>query len=173
MTPKLRAPGATIFFAAAGLWSVLFYSGPLEYRVPHIIFYTVLTLNTYYSIHFFSHVTPKSQFQNGIDLVLAAAYVALALSIGDPLSFSLRALLVFTVAPAKYAHMLGRTPYDGTLRRKILIDLLGTFLCFVVLALTINGLALQAAWILAGLFSVANVYLLWMRPMYAHEGVIE
>lgn len=171
MTAKHRAAVATLLFAAAGLCSMLFQGGTSVYRLPHVIFYAVLTLNTYYSIRFYSAFTPNSLFQGGIDFLLVVAYIALALSIGQPLAFSLCALLVFMLAPAKYAHMLGRTPHDGTLRRKIRIDLLGTLLCSGAVALTLYGLPLPAAWLLAGLFTIANVYLLWVRPMYAHEAI--
>ena len=37
------------------------------------------------------------------------------------------------------------------------------------LGLTLAGLQLKAAWILAILFALANVYLLLVRPMYSHE----
>lgn len=169
MSPKLRALSATVLFTVVGVCATLFHSVPWEYVFPHAIFYVVLTINTFFSIRFYSAFTPESGFQSIIDFTLAAAYVALGLTIGIPLFFALCALIIFTIAPAKYAHMLGRTPHDTTLRRKILIDLLGTAMCVLVLVLTLAGMEAKAAWILAGLFSVANVYLLFIRPMYAFE----
>lgn len=166
MSPKLRALTATILFAAVGVWSVLFHNVPWEYSIPHIIFYVVLTINTYFSVRFYTAITPASVFQTLIDVALAAAYIGLALTIGVPIAFAYFALLIFTIAPAKYAHLLGKTPHDKTLRRKILIDLLGTLMCVFVLGLTLVGLELKAAWILAGLFTLANIYLLAIKPMY-------
>ncbi len=166
MSPYIRALSATILFSVVGFWSVLFHSVPWEFVVPHVLFYAVLTINTFFSVRFFSAFTPESSFQSCIDGALTVAYIALALSIGIPIAFALCALIIFTIAPAKYAHMLGRTPHDKTLRKKILIDLLGTALCVVVLVLTLCGFKTEAAWMLAALFSIANIYLLWVRPMY-------
>lgn len=168
MTPKTRARAATVLFAFVGLWSVLFNNVPWEFTVPHGLFYAVLTLNTYFSILFHSQFTPDSRFQTFIDLALVASYIALALSIGVPVAFSFCAVLIFAIAPAKYAHAIGHTPYDKTLRRKVLIDHLGTVGSVIVLGLTLAGLQLKAAWILAILFTLANIYLLIIRPMYTH-----
>lgn len=168
MNPNLRALGVTILFAIAAFWSLLFHNEPWEYVIPHVLFYAVLTINTYYSVRFYAAFTPESAFQTGIDLALAAAYIALALSIGLPLAFSFCALAVFTIAPAKYAHLLGKTPYNATLRKKILIDLLGTAMCVLVLGLTIAGFESKGAWTLTGLFTAANIYLLFIKPMHRH-----
>lgn len=168
MNPKTRALAATILFSIVGCWALLFHIIPWEFVVPNGIFYIVLTINTYFSVRFYSAFTPDEPFQTFIDLLLAAAYIALALVIGIPVAFAFFALLVFTIAPAKYAHMLGKTPYDKTLRRKIMIDLLGTFMCACVLGLSLIGLELKAAWILAILFTLANIYLLAIKPMYRH-----
>lgn len=166
MNPKIRALSVTILFSVVGVWAILFHSVPWEYVVPHVLFYAILTLNTYFSVRFYTAFTPESAFQTGIDLALAGAYIALALSIGIPVAFSFFALLIFVVAPAKYAHLLGKTSHDATLRKKILIDLLGTIMCVGVLGLTLAGLEYKAAWILTGLFGIANLYLLGIRPMY-------
>lgn len=166
MNPSMRALSASVLFAAVGVWSLLFHSVPWEFVVPHIVFYATLTLNTFFSIRFYTGMTPESTFQTLIDLILAASYVALALAIGLAVPFAFFALLIFAIAPAKYAHLLGKTPHDKTLRKKILIDLLGTLMCAMVLGLTLVGMELEAAWILASLFVAANVYLLAIRPMY-------
>ncbi len=166
MSPKNRALAATILFSVVGMWSILFHSVPWEFVVPHVIFYAVLTLNTFFSVRFYTSFTPPSLFQSFIDIALAAAYIGLALTIGIPLAFAFFALTVFTIAPAKYAHMLGRTAHDATLRKKILIDLLGTVMCVFVLGLTLVGFEQKAAWILAALFTAANIYLLAIKPMY-------
>jgi hypothetical protein len=166
MSPKIRALAATILFSITGCWALLFHTIPWEFVIPNGIFYAVLTINTYFSIRFYSAFTPDEPFQTFIDLLLAASYIGLALTIGIPVAFAFFALLIFVVAPAKYAHMLGKTPHDKTLRRKILIDLLGTFTCAFVLGLSLIGLELKAAWILAVLFTLANIYLLAIKPMY-------
>lgn len=166
MNGTVRALGATILFTGAGVWALLFHSVPWEYVAPHAIFYAVLVLNTFHSIRFFSPLTPERPFQTFIDLALGGAYVALALSIGIPVMFAFFATLLFILASAKYADLLQRTPHDATMRKKILIDLLGATLCIATLGLTLIGAPQNAAWILAVSFLIANAYLLWIRPMY-------
>lgn len=168
MNPNTRALGATILFSVAALWALLFHAVPFEFVWPHALFYATLTINTYFSVRFYSAFTPETTFQYLIDGALTLAYIALALSIGLPVPFALCALLVFAIAPAKYAQMLGATAYDKTLRKKILIDLLGTSMCVAVLGITLLGYESQGAWLLAGLFAAANVYLLLIKPMYRH-----
>ncbi len=172
MNPVTKALAVTILFSAVGCWALLFRDVAWDSALPHAIFYAVLTLNTYFSVRFYSRFTPASFFQSGIDCALVTAYIGLALSIGLPTSFALFALAVFAIAPAKYIHLLGKTPYDATLRRKIRIDLLGTSLCVAVVSLTLAGFAVSAAWILSGLFTVANIYLLMINPMYRHVEAI-
>jgi hypothetical protein len=169
MNPTTRALGATIVFAGVGMWALLFHNVPWEFLVPHAIFYAVLTLNTFYSVRMYTVIAPESAFQSLIDIALAASYIALGLTIGLPLAFSFCALIIFTIAPMKYAHMLLHTQHDATLKRKIMIDLLGTLMCAFVLGLTLIGLELKGAWILASLFALANIYLLYIKPMYFYE----
>ncbi len=168
MTPAIRALAATILFSIVGISSLFFHDTVSQFTLPNALFYTVLTINTYFSVRFYSAWTPTSIIQTAIDLALMVAYIALGLSIGTPLAFSFFALIVFAIAPVKYANLLGKTPYNATLRKKIFIDLLGTALCVVVLGLTRTSVALPAAWFGAGLFTLANVYLLCIRPMYRH-----
>ena len=168
MNSGLRAFFVTYLFLTVGLWWALFHAPAGPTTLPHLIFYAVLTLNTYFSVRFHASFTPESPFQTCIDLALAVSYIALAVSIGAPIAFSFCAVLIFAIAPAKYTHTIGRTPHDKTLRKKVLIDLLGTVGCVLVLGLTFAGFELQAAWILAGTFTLANMYLLFIRPMYVH-----
>lgn len=164
----MRALAATYLFVVVGLWSLIFGVHDNSYELPHLLFYATLTLNTYFSIRFYSYFTPAVVFQSAIDIALAAAYICLALTIGVPILFALCATIVFTIAPLKYAHMLGFTPYDATLRRKILIDLAGTCMCLSALILTLMGYVHEAAWLLAIVFAIANIHLLIINPMYRH-----
>ena len=73
MSPVSRARSATVLFSVVGVWSVLFHSVPWEYVYPHALFYAVLTINTFFSIRFYSAFTPASRFQTLIDLALVNA----------------------------------------------------------------------------------------------------
>ncbi len=166
MTPLMRAIAATVLFsvvAVISLWKGAFSS---PYFIPHILFYAVLTLNTFFSVKLYASIQPKNIPQFFIDAVLGVLYIALALSIGDQVLFSLFALLVFIAATPKYALMLGKIPHEALLRRKIKIDTTGIALCAAVFIGTILGFGMLSAWVLAVVFALANVYLLLIRPMY-------
>jgi hypothetical protein len=126
-------------------------------------------MNTYFSIRFFSAFTPASLFQRALDGVLLCSYLMLAVSLGTSILFPYCVVVIFTLAPIKYVHMLGKTPYDRTVRKKIAIDLAGTLLGVCVLGIALTGSAQASAWTLAILFLLANVYLMLVRPMYRHE----
>jgi hypothetical protein len=161
-----RAVVATVIFSIAGIIALFAQKVGNAFLVPHVAFYAWLTINTYFSILFFAPITPPSITQSAIDVVLGLVYLALAFSIGYPVAFSFAALAIFTIAPLKYMHLVGKTPHDLTMRKKINIDLLGTMLCIFTVVLTVLGYELFAAWMLASVFVVANVYLLFVQPMY-------
>src|SRR3989344_154879 len=166
MTPNVKALLACIVFALAGVVSALFFAPLSSLTVPHIIFYAVLTLNSYFSVRLFAAIQPQDTWQFIADAILVAVYLALALSIGNPVWFAFFALSVFIAAPPKYALMLGKIPYTRLLKKKIRIDLTGTAFCALILGATILGYQFQSAWALALIFLVANVYLLMIKPMY-------
>src|SRR3954470_23834087 len=106
MNPKTRALGATYLFTCVGAWALLFHNVPWGFVIPHAIFYTVLTLNTYYSVRLYTEIAPEHTFQKSVDVALAVLYIALGLTMGLPMPFAFFALCIFTVAPMKYAQML-------------------------------------------------------------------
>src|SRR3989344_3748738 len=59
MTPNVKALLACIVFALAGVVSALFFAPLSSLTVPHIIFYAVLTLNSYFSVRLFIAAPPK------------------------------------------------------------------------------------------------------------------
>jgi hypothetical protein len=166
MAPAQKAWVVCILFAGVGVWSLLFHDVPNEIALPHALFYLVLTINSFYSIRFYSEWTPPSFLQSVVDGALVIAYIALALSIGLPTAFAFFALCIFVIAPMKYAEMLGKTSHDKTLRRKIMIDMLGTILMTAVLGGTLLGYREESVWVLTIIFALANVYFLMIRPMY-------
>lgn len=164
--PTLKAAATTAVFSLVGMWTLLYRAPQTQELLPHVIFYIVLVVNTFLSVRFYSPIQPKNVSQAAIDAILFITYLALALSIGRPVAFAFAALCLFIEAPVKYALMLGIIPHDALLKRKIFIDGQGTVLCAAVLAATLGGYELAGAWALAVLFTLANIYLLLIRPMY-------
>lgn len=157
---------ATAAFSLAGIASLALVAPASSVLLPHIIFYAVLVLNTFFSIRFFSRIAPENLSQIEIDTVLVILYFALASSLGRPILFAFFALCLFIAASSKYPLLLLVIPQTDVLKRKILIDLLGTATCAGILGATLLGYAFEAAWTSAILFSLANVYLLAIKPMY-------
>ena len=164
--PTTRAWLATVLFTGAGLLSLWLVAPWNEYLLPHVLFYAVLTLNSFFSIRLYASIQPKRIEQSALDTALVLVYLALAFSIGRPEFFALFALIVFITATPKYAYMLGHIPHGPLLRRKILIDISGIAFCAAVFAGTMAGMPLLFAWVLAIGFAVANIYHLIIHPMY-------
>src|SRR3989344_1408128 len=161
MNPAAKSVLVATVFSLAGIISALFYSVVSPFLLPHFIIYAVLVLNTYFSVRFWGGLQPKDSRQLLIDAALVGAYLALAFSMGEP--------TYFAFATFKYVLMRGRTPYEAIVERKIHIDALGAFGCAIVIGGIFLGYALEAAWLFAIGFSLANVHLLLIRPMYRLE----
>ncbi len=166
MSPTIRSWLATSVFALAGIIAVLFYSIVSPFLLPHFIIYMVLVINTFFSIRFWAAHQPNDIRQFLIDAVLVVAYLTLAFSIGEPLHFAIVSLGVFIAATIKYVLMRGRTPHEALVEHKTFLDALGAIACAALLGGTLSGYALETAWIFAIGFSLANVHLLFVRPMY-------
>src|SRR3989344_5835049 len=169
MTSSTKALLVTTSFSILGIASLLFSAPSSELVVPHVLFYAVLTVNSYFSVRLFSSIQPSTISQSVADTILVLMYIALAFSIRHPLAFAFFALSVFVAAIPKYALMLEVVPQRMLLKRKIFIDCMGTALCTAVLGGTVLGFELESAWTLAAIFTFANVYLLFIRPMYRLE----
>lgn len=169
MKASYKAWLVTLGFSLIGIVSLIFFAPRSEFVIPHTLFYAVLTLNSFFSVRLFSAIQPKTISQTAADAILVLVYCGLALSIGDPIPFAFFALCVFVAAPPKYALMLGVIPHNSLLKRKILIDLVGTALCTAILGGALFGYELESAWTLAVVFTLANIYLLFIRPMYRLE----
>ena len=162
-----KALAVATFFYIVGLLGYMSSAGANDAAPLLGLFYVVLTLNTYYSVRFFSPLThPNDIAQRLMDVVLVLVYILLAFSFGAVAVFTFFALCLFIVATAKYALLIGAAPY-ATVRHKILIDLLGAAWCVICLCGALEGYTTESAWVLAGGFLIANLYLLGWRPMYA------
>jgi hypothetical protein len=160
---------ATLFVGAIGIlgaWMCAVFAPLTQELLPHAIFLAVLLLNTFFSIRFFANIQPNDRAQMLMDIALAIIYILLALTLGHPISFALSALALFILSPAKYALMLEVIPHTKLLKKKILINLLGAGACTLLLTSAFFEYPLFGAWAFATAFALANVYLLYVNPMY-------
>ncbi len=166
-THHTKALFTTTGFALVGVASWVFLVTDWYVSLPLAIFYAVLTVNTFPSVHLFASVVPDEDRRHfATDILLGFLYVLLAITFIDPISFALATTLLFIVASGKYAMLLNTIPHDALLKRKIIIDAFGALLSASVLGVMLAGFVFSASWALAGIFLAANVYLLWVRPMY-------
>jgi len=166
VSPVQKAWFVTCLFALIGLFAFFFVAPDTHIAWPDSLFYGIIVLNTFFSVRLFSHITPPSFWQALTDGALVLAYVALALAIGSEWAFPFFALCIFIAAVIKYALMLRIVPHEDVLKRKIIIDMLGVALCATALGVALAGWTLTSAWLLAIVFTIANIYLLLIKPMY-------
>lgn len=164
--PTAKAVLATTVFSLAGIVSALFYSVVSPFLLPHFIIYALLVINTYFSIRFWAALQPNDIRQFLIDAVLVVAYLALAFSMGEPTYFAFAAFTLFALATFKYVLMRGRTLYEAIVEHKTGIDTLGALACAALIAGVLLGFELEATWLFAIGFALANIYLLLINPMY-------
>lgn len=164
--PLIKTWLITIGILAIALWTLLFRAPLSSVLFPETIFLAVLVLNTFYSVRLYAAIQPDDIAQAIVDVVLVVVYIWLTLSLGTHVEYFLVATLLFVAATPKYMLMRGKIPYDALLRRKVKIDTTGIVMCALCLAIAYSGHSFLAAWIHAGTFTIANIYLLWIRPMY-------
>ena len=161
-----RALAATSFFLLCGAWFAATVSDRVR-SAPLVAFYGILLVNTFFSIRCFASIPETGGWeQRAVDLALVVCYAGLAASFREEGRFMILATLLFASATLKYAMLLDRPPYPALLARKIRLDTLGTIACAGTLIAVLRGHAPEACWIFAGLNVVANVYVLWLRPLY-------
>jgi hypothetical protein len=164
MSPKFKAYFFTILFSIIGIIMILknFNSAVL----PLILFYVILIINSYFSIEFFSKITPNDRYEQKIvDFSMVVIYLALILNLGNQLAYLLISVALFVVATLKYSLLLEIVKVK-TLKRKIIIDLFGGIACTLALAGSLAGYGEITNWIWAIAFLFANIYLLIINPMY-------
>ncbi len=173
--PRTKAIVVTAAFAIAGLIGCYTAESNWPDVMPMLVFYTVLTINSYFSVKLFTTITPPDEItQRTLDLVLMAIYFLLAYSFDNTKMFLIITLFLFIVAPLKYSLLLlGKVPHPKLLKKKITIDLLGTLLAAAVIAGSVAGYTHESAWALAIIFTIANVYFLLIDPMYKIIDYIE
>lgn len=131
-----------------------------------LTYYAVLVLNTFFSIRTFSAITPSHLLQTIFDATLLCGYVVLAFSFNSVLQFSIVSAVLFLVAIGKYIHLKHITAPSELLKRKVRMNALGALLSFSCAVLTLFSSSMVAASVLAVVFTAANVYVLYINPMY-------
>jgi hypothetical protein len=157
----------TLLAVTMGLVGTFVFVTDWSVSLPLVIFYVILVINTYPSVRLFSSLIPIDDGKHALaDFLLGGLFLFLPMTFGDPIQFTLCALVLFLGATGKYSLMLDELPHQRLLTRKIRIELLGVLMCASVLALMNFGFVLSAAWALAIIFAIANVYVLVLRPLY-------
>lgn len=163
----LRSIGGTMVFAVIGILSWVYFINDWRLSLPLGIFYVTLLFNTYFSIRLFSSVTPPdNRVQTVLDVLLFVSYVLIALNVWSVPRFIFFSLLMFIIATLKYAFLLNAVPHPKLLKRKIAVDLLGTFVLALALGGALAGFLLTSAWLMAAVFLAANIILFSVHPLY-------
>ena len=168
LSPSFKALVVSLFFLVlASYRSVI--SG-LTPPLALTLFYTVLCLNTYYSIKVFAALTnPWSISQNIIDVLLVIIYSTLAWYLADVSAALTLTVVLFGFAFIKYVILPPTFPSPQLLFRKKIIDGLGfigaLIIWFCVIVLHIK----EAVWVWTAGFILVNIYILWLKPLYVKD----
>lgn len=164
---RRKAAGFTAIFVVLGVVAAVVMVSDTVAALPLELFYTVLLVNTYFSIRCFSAIIPRgNRRQQIVDVTLVALYVMLPASFGSTLWFMVFTLLLFVVATFKYILLLEIMAQRQLLRKKIMADGVGTVACLVVLGGVLAGYPLLATYLWLAVFIIANIYLLIINPLY-------
>jgi hypothetical protein len=139
-----------------------------------LIFYALLLLNTFFSVRIFATITPRGHAgQTFWDLLLGLCIAFLPLSFASPMHFVFLTLFLFVIATLKYIFLIPVVGFSKLLFEKIRIDTLGILLCALCLAGILFGFAYWSLNLFAFVFFLANVYVIWHKPLYRLEHHIE
>ncbi len=166
LSDHARALVATLVFCIFG--AAIFWWGTLDWlsTAPLILIYADLLANTYFSILTFAPIAGNNKLQQFLDLVLGLLYIMLPVNANDPRQFALLAVILFGVAVLKYALLARLSGYSKLLERKIIIDAMGGLAANLALGAIILGFPEIGLWAWASLFTLVNVWILWLKPLY-------
>lgn len=157
---------ATVGFTAAAVAGSLVTVGDWAASWPLLGFYTLLLINTFFSIRCFSSIAPRQAVAQIVtDCALVALYVYLAFQFANVTRFLWVSVVLFLVAILRHALMLQTPNYVKLLTRKMLLNLLAAAGCGAALVGVAVGLPQSLVWWLGG-FLLANIYILLMSKMY-------
>ncbi len=177
MTPTRATLLASITIVIWGLCAVIsvFRSIGEIALVPLTIFYAILLLNSFFSIRLFSQIIPSHLIeQKLIDGTLFVFYIFLTFTFSTPIVFGYLITIFFVLAGTKYIMLLNKiTDQPKLLKKKILVNSLGTLLGALTLGGMLYGFVVESAWALTIIFALANIYFLFINPLYKKDSVTD
>jgi hypothetical protein len=157
---------ATVVFTAAAVAGSLVTVRDWAASWPLLGFYTLLLINTFFSIRCFSSIAPRQAVAQIVtDCALVALYVYLAFQFANVTRFLWVSVVLFLVAIIRHALMLHAPGYVTLLTRKMLLNFLAAAGCGAALVGLAVGVPQSLVWWLGG-FLLANIYILLMSKMY-------
>lgn len=170
LSPKNKTIITTCLLSAAGIFGLVYSGIDIYTSLPLIIFYFIITLNTYFSLKLFTSLVLQQTFiQHLVDAALIAFYLMLAFSFNFPVRFIFAVTILFVCATLKYALLLGVIDYPVLLKKKIIIDIMGILLGLTSLGGILMGYPILSSWYIAIVFALGNIFFLIIRPMYRLE----
>lgn len=159
----------TSVFSFFGLLGTIVLVDNWVVSLPLILTYAVLVYDTFFSVRYFSAITPvNDSVQNFFDLILIISYGLIALNLNNPLGFMASTSGMFLIATGKYIVLRQRIGGSTILSRKVHIDILGAVgygLCTVPIFF---GWIWQASWVLFIAYTMVNIQILWRNPLYPY-----
>jgi hypothetical protein len=134
-----------------------------------VIFYILMLINTYFSVRAFTSITPSDKWQMLFDILLGLCLAASPLLFASPANFVLINLFLFIIATLKYIYLIKLVGFSKLLFEKIRIDVLGILLCALCLVGILNNYATLSLKLFAFIFFLANIYVLYYKPLYRLE----
>ena len=157
---------ATVVFTAAAVTGSLCTVRDGAESWPLMGFYTILVINTFFSIRCFSSIPSRQSLpQIATDGTLVALYLYLAFQFADVRQFLWVSVALFLLAILRHAFLLRTPGYVKLLTRKMFLNLLAAVGCGAALVGVAVGLPQPLVWWLGG-FLLANIYILLMSKMY-------
>ena len=171
---KKRALLAVATFAFFGIIVGAYTITNWVIALPLVVFYATLLFNTYFSVRRFATITPRENImQQAIDAVLALLYLALPFFFIQPQRFLFITVILFATSTAKYVHLTKITDYPTLLWRKIKVNSAGMLGWFLVFAATFTKYETSLTIVAVTLFLLANIYVLWINPLYRLPSTVE
>ncbi len=158
---------AVTILGGTAIWSI--HAGIRDWSVsaPLVVFFCILTINTFFSIRYFHPFEPaRSRSQWLINSILIFLYLLLETSFNDPLRYTIILTILFAIATVKYLALRKTLGTDTTIERKIRVDSYATLVGVVAVIGMFIGVQWVISWTLAIGNIVANIYLLWANPLY-------
>lgn len=168
LSPTTKATVAVTIFSVASLIGLFLHIDSIKILLPSFIFYVLFLINSFYSIRLFFGIIPTNLVsQKIVDFILFIIYLILAFTIYSGFLFSLFLTIFFIFGTLKY--VLLKKCLVGNSRllfRKILANSLAALLGFLIMIGVLMGFEIVSAWSLVVIFSIANIYIFFINPLY-------